>query len=295
MGQDVGPYGGVFKVTDGLIDQFGPDRVRNTPLCEAAVLGAALGLSVRSIPSVVEMQFADFVSEGFNQIINNLAKTHYRWDLPVNVTVRMPTGGGVAAGPFHSQSNEAWFTHTPGLKVAFPSTPYDAKGLLLTALHDPNPVMFFEHKLLYRSVRGQVPEEPYRLPFGSARIVRPGSGYTVVTYGSGVGWARAEAEARPEFDPEIIDLRTLAPWDSEKVLASVKRTGRCLVLHEATRTSGFGAELVAVITEGCFAELDAPVLRCGSLDTPVPFNRELEVEFLASRRLAERVTELMAY
>ena len=197
MGQDVGPYGGVFKVTDGLIDQFGPERVRNTPLCEAAVLGASLGLSVRSIPSVVEMQFADFVSEGFNQIINNLAKTHYRWKLPVNVTVRMPTGGGVAAGPFHSQSNEAWFTHTPGLKVAFPSTPYDAKGLLLTALHDPNPVMFFEHKLLYRSVRGPVPEDPYRLPFGSARVVRPGSGYTIVTYGSGVGWAVAEGGRTP--------------------------------------------------------------------------------------------------
>ncbi len=295
MGQDVADYGGVFKVTDGLIERFGSDRVRNTPLCEAAVLGAGLGLAVRSIPSVIEMQFADFVSEGFNQIVNNLAKTHYRWDLPVNVTVRMPTGGGVAAGPFHSQSTEAWFTHTPGLKVVFPSNPYDAKGLLLTALHDPNPVMFYEHKLLYRSVRGPVPEEPYRLPFGVARRIRKGSGCTVVTYGTGVGWARAKAEAHPEYDIEVIDLRTLIPWDRETVFESVRRTGRVLVLHEATLTSGFGAELAAAIGEECFGELDAPVIRCGSLDTPVPFNRDLETEFLASRRLSDAIERLMTY
>ncbi len=295
MGQDVADYGGVFKVTDGLIERFGSERVRNTPLCEAAVLGAGLGLAVRSIPSVIEMQFADFVSEGFNQIVNNLAKTHYRWDLPVNVTVRMPTGGGVAAGPFHSQSTEAWFTHTPGLKVVFPSNPYDAKGLLLTALHDPNPVMFYEHKLLYRSVRGPVPEEPYRLPFGVARRIRKGSGCTVVTYGTGVGWARAKAEAHPEYDIEVIDLRTLIPWDRETVFESVRRTGRVLVLHEATLTSGFGAELAAAIGEECFGELDAPVIRCGSLDTPVPFNRDLETEFLASRRLSDAIERLMTY
>ena len=295
MGQDVADYGGVFKVTDGLVDRFGPHRVRNTPLCEAAVLGAGLGLAIRSIPSVIEMQFADFVSEGFNQIVNNLAKTHYRWGTPVNVTVRMPTGGGVAAGPFHSQSTEAWFTHTPGLKVAFPSNPYDAKGLLLTALNDPNPVMFFEHKLLYRSRRGAVPQEPYRLPFGVARIARPGSGCTIVTYGSGVTWAMAAAEADPARDIEVIDLRTLIPWDRATVFASVRRTGRCLVLHEATITSGFGAELAAAIGEECFGELDAPVMRCGSLDTPVPFNRNLEIEFLASRRLPDAIEQVMAY
>lgn len=295
MGQDVADYGGVFKVTDGLMERFGSERVRNTPLCEAAVLGAGLGLAVRSIPSVIEMQFADFVSEGFNQIVNNLAKTHYRWGLPVNVTVRMPTGGGVAAGPFHSQSTEAWFTHTPGLKVVFPSNPYDAKGLLLTALHDPNPVMYFEHKLLYRSVRGPVPEEPYRLPFGVARTVRKGSGCTIVTYGTGVGWALAEAEAHPLYDIEVIDLRTLIPWDRQTVFESVRRTGRALVLHEATLTSGFGAELAAAISQECFGELDAPVIRCGSLDTPVPFNRNLEIEFLASRRLSSALKRVMEY
>ncbi len=295
MGQDVAGYGGVFKVTEGLLEQFGPDRVRNTPLCEAAVLGAGLGLSIRDIPSVIEMQFADFVSEGFNQIVNNLAKTHYRWGTPVNVTVRMPTGGGVGAGPFHSQSTEAWFTHTPGLKVVFPSTPYDAKGLLLTSLRDPNPVMFFEHKYLYRSARGPVPEDYYTLPFGVARTVRQGDGCTIVTWGTGVSWGQEAGERHPEFDIEVIDLRTLIPWDRRTLLASVRRTGRCLVLHDATLTSGFGAEIAATISEECFAELDAPVMRCASLDTPVPFNPLLEAEFLARRRLDTTLHQLMHY
>ena len=295
MGQDVAEYGGVFKVTDGLLGRFGRERVRNTPLCEAAVLGAALGLSVRGIPSVVEMQFADFVSEGFNQIVNNLAKTHYRWGTPVNVTVRMPTGGGVGAGPFHSQSTEAWFAHVPGLLIAYPSTPYDAKGLLMTALAEPNPVMFFEHKYLYRSARGPVPEEPYAIPFGRARVVREGEGVTIVTYGLGVSWAEQLAERRGDDALEIIDLRTLIPWDRETVLASVRKTGRCLVLHEATHTAGIGAEIAATITEEAFAHLDAPVMRCASLDTPVPFNAGLEAEFMAVGRLSVKVDKLLAY
>lgn len=295
MGQDVGAYGGVFKVTEGLLNTFGPQRVRNTPLCEAAVVGASLGLAVRGVPSVMEMQFSDFVSEGFNQIVNNLAKTHYRWDLPVNVTVRMPTGGGVGAGPFHSQSTEAWFTHVPGLKVVYPATPYDAKGLLITALRDPNPVMYFEHKFLYRSVRGPVPEEYYGLPFGSARIARKGSGMTIVTYGLGVHWGVEIAEAMPEHDIEVIDLRTLLPWDRETVFASVEKTGRCLVLHEATFTGGFGAEIAAVLSEEKFSALDAPVMRCTSLDTPVPFNRGLEDQFMAKSRLRDAVEKLMRY
>lgn len=295
MGQDVGAYGGVFKVTEGLIDLYGPERVRNTPLCEAAVVGAALGLAVRGIPSVTEMQFADFVSEGFNQIVNNLAKTHYRWGLPVNATIRMPTGGGVGAGPFHSQSTEAWFAHVPGLKVVYPSTPYDAKGLLIASLRDPNPVMYFEHKYLYRSVRGPVPEDFYTLPFGSARIARGGSDLTIVTYGMGVHWSLEIAGSMPELDPEVIDLRTLVPWDRETVFRSVEKSGRCLVLHEDTLTGGFGAEIAAVISEEKFSSLDAPVMRCASLDTPVPFNGGLEAQFMAKSRLRDAIEALMRY
>lgn len=295
MGQDVGHYGGVFKVTEGFVDRFGTARVRNTPLCEAAVLGSALGLAVRGIPSVVEMQFSDFVSEGFNQIVNNLAKTHYRWDLPVNTTIRMPTGGGVAAGPFHSQSTEGWFAQVPGLKIVYPATPYDAKGLILTSLREPNPVMFYEHKFLYRSVRGPVPEESYEIPFGKARIARPGSGGTIVTYGMGVHWGLELAEALPQYDLEVIDLRTLIPWDRETVFASVRKTARCLVLHEATLTGSFGAEIAAVISEEQFGVLDAPVMRCASLDTPVPFNKGLEEQFMAKSRLRQSIEHLMSY
>lgn len=295
MGQDIAEYGGVFKVTEGFLAEFGPQRVRNTPLCESAILGAAFGMALRGRASMVEMQFADFVSCGFNQIVNNLAKTHYRWGEPVNVTVRMPTGAGMGAGPFHSQSNEAWFTHVPGLKVVYPSTPYDAKGLLTTSLADPNPVLFFEHKALYRSIREAVPDGYYNLPFGVARIARTGARATVVTYGMGVHWALKVAADLPELDLEIIDLRTLLPWDRETVFASVRKTGRCLVLHEDTLSGGFGGELASAIGEECFAALDAPVMRCASLDTPVPFNRLLEDQFLAGSRLRDSLRRLLGY
>jgi 2-oxoisovalerate dehydrogenase E1 component len=295
MGQDIAEYGGVFKITEGFVEEFGRERVRNTPLCESAILGSALGLSIRGRASMVEMQFADFVSTGFNQVANNFAKTHYRWGQAVNVTVRMPTGAGVGAGPFHSQSTEAWFTHIPGLKVVYPSNPFDAKGLLTTSLLDPNPVLFFEHKALYRSIKGMVPDAYYNLPFGVAAIAREGEGLTVVTYGWAVHWAVGLAAEMPELDIEVIDLRTLIPWDVERVAASVRKTGRCIVLHEDTLTGGFGAEIAATITEQCFSHLDAPVLRVGSLDTPVPFNRGLVDQFLAKGRLRERVVQLMEY
>lgn len=295
MGQDIAEYGGVFKVTEGFVEQFGRERVRNTPLCESAILGASLGLALRGRASMVEMQFADFVSCGFNQIVNNLAKTHYRWGEPVNVTVRMPTGAGIGAGPFHSQSNEAWFTHVAGLKVAYPSNPFDAKGLLTSSLIEPNPVLFFEHKALYRSVRGMVPDAYYNLPFGVASVVRAGDRVTVVTYGMGVHWIMKLADEMPEMRIEVIDLRTLLPWDRETVFASVRKTGRCLVLHEDTQTGGFGGEIAATIAEEMFDILDAPVMRAASLDTPVPFNRNLEEQFLAKSRLREKLEKVMRY
>ncbi|HVZ38765.1 MAG TPA: dehydrogenase E1 component subunit alpha/beta [Candidatus Kapabacteria bacterium] len=295
MGQDIAEYGGVFKVTEGFVEEFGSDRVRNTPLCESAILGASLGLALRGRASMVEMQFADFVACGFNQIVNNLAKTHYRWGEPVNVTVRMPTGAGMGAGPFHSQSDEAWFTHVAGLKVAYPSTPSDAKGLLATSFADPNPVLYFEHKALYRSIREMVPEGYYTIPFGVARIARAGAGLTIVTYGMGVHWALKLADEMPEAALEVIDLRTLLPWDAETVVGSVRKTARCLVLHEDTITGGFGGEIAARIGEECFQWLDAPVMRCGSLDTPVPFNRALEEQFLAKSRLRSAVERLRQY
>ncbi len=295
MGQDIAEYGGAFKVTEGLVRQFGKNRVRNTPLCESAIVGVSLGLSVAGRASMMEMQFADFVSCGFNQIVNNLAKTHYRWAQSANVTVRMPTGAGVGAGPFHSQSNEAWFTHVPGLKVVYPSTPYDAKGLLTTSLIDPNPVLFFEHKVLYRSIEGLVPDDYFNLPLGQARIVEEGTDITIVTYGLGVHWATEIARDFPQTRIEIIDLRTLLPWDKELVFASVEKTGRCLVLHEDTETGGFAGEIASTIQEERFEYLDAPVMRLGSLDTPVPFNPELEKDFLAKRRLKDKLTRLMEY
>ncbi|MEO0814449.1 MAG: alpha-ketoacid dehydrogenase subunit beta, partial [Myxococcota bacterium] len=293
MGQDIAEYGGVFKVTDGFVERYGRDRVRNTPLCESAVLGCALGLSLAGRPSVVEMQFADFVSCGFNQIVNNLAKTHYRWGAPVQVTVRLPTGAGSSAGPFHSQSNEAWFTHVPGLKVVYPSTAEDAKGLLLASIRDPNPVMFFEHKGLYRSVQGDVPDADYEIALGRARIAQPGDRLTIVTYGAGVKWALAEAERHGGV--EVIDLRSLLPWDRETVFESVAKTSRCIVLHEDTLFGGIGGEIAAEIGEHCFHDLDAPVTRVGSLDTPVPFAKPLEDAFLPQRRLSECVERMLAY
>jgi len=295
MGQDIAGYGGVFKITDGFLAQFGPERVRNTPLCESAILGCALGLSLEGYPCLVEMQFADFVSCGFNQIVNNLAKTHYRWSQPVNVTVRMPTGAGVAAGPYHSQSNEAWFFHVPGLKIVYPSTAYDAKGLLLSSLREPNPVLFFEHKYLYRREVGAVPEVAYSLPIGKAAVRKAGQDIAVITYGMGVNWALAAQEALPELSLHILDLRTLLPWDQEAVEAAVRQTGKAVVLHEDTLTGGIGAELAAWIAEHCFESLDAPVRRVGSLDTPVPFQAALEQQFLPEQRFRQALTELANY
>lgn len=295
MGQDIAEYGGVFKVTEGFVKEFGKERVRNTPLCESAILASGLGLSLCGRASMIEMQFADFVTCGFNQIVNNLAKTHYRWGHGVNVTVRMPTGAGVGAGPFHSQSNEAWFTHVPGLRVVYPSSPFDAKGLLTTALIEPNPVLFFEHKFLYRSVEELVPDDYYNLPLGKARVVHEGNGMTVVTYGLGVHWIKELAGVNPDLGIEIIDLRTLLPWDRETVFASVQKTGRCLVLHEDTTVGGFGGEIAAVVSEECFSFLDAPVMRLGSLETPVPFHPKLEHQFLAQSRLSEKLRQLAGY
>lgn len=295
MGQDIAEYGGVFKVTEGFADRFGKDRVRNTPLCESAIIGAGLGLSLAGHPAMVEMQFADFVSCGFNQIVNNLAKTHYRWGHGVRVTVRMPTGAGVGAGPFHSQSTEAWFTHVAGLRVVYPSTPYDAKGLLTASLREPNPVIFFEHKYLYRSLEGPVPEQYYALSLGRARVVQEGTDATIVTYGWGVHWALDVTRELQGHAIEIIDLRTLLPWDREAVFRSVRKTNRCLVLHEDTLVGGFGGEIAAAVQEECFTSLDAPVMRVGSLETPVPFNPLLEQQFLARRNLHKKIDELLSF
>jgi len=295
LGQDIAEYGGAFKVTDGLMELFGKARVRNTPLCESAIVGITLGLSIKGFKSMMEMQFADFVTVGFNQIINNLAKIHYRWGQPADVVIRMPTGGGVGAGPFHSQSNEAWFVHTPGLKVVYPSTPEDAKGLLCAALADPNPVMFFEHKALYRSISGQVPDDYFTIPIGKARLVQEGDDITIITYGAGVHWATDYAAAHPETSIYILDLRTLLPLDYEAIRTAVQATGKVLLLHEDTLIGGIGGELSAWIGEHCFEYLDAPVIRCASMDTPVPFSIELEKQFMAKSRLGASVEKLMGY
>jgi 2-oxoisovalerate dehydrogenase E1 component len=296
MGQDIAEYGGVFKVTEGFVEKFGKARVRNTPLCESAIIGAGLGLSIKGYKAMVEMQFADFVTVGFNQIVNNLAKIHYRWGQNADVVVRMPTGAGVGAGPFHSQSNEAWFVHTPGLKVVYPSNPADAKGLLCAALEDPNPYMFFEHKAMYRSQIGQVPNNWYTIEIGKANIVREGSDATIITYGMGVHWAKALAEKMAnDYDIEVIDLRTLLPWDKETVAASVNKCGKVMVMHEDCLTGGIGGEIAAWIGEHCFSSLDAPVMREASLDTPVPFALTLEANFLPTARLEATMKKLLLY
>ena len=294
MGQDIAEYGGVFKVTEGLLEKYGKERVRNTPLCEAAIVGTSLGLSINGQKAMMEMQFADFVSEGFNQIVNNLAKIHWRWGQNADVVVRMPTGAGVAAGPYHSQSNEAWFTHIPGLKVVYPSNPTDAKGLLITAFEDPNPVMFFEHKALYRSINEEVPEGYYNLPFGQANLVAEGEKLSIITYGMGVHWAKAIC-AEMDLHADILDLRTLVPLDWDSVYESAKKCGRVLVLHEDTLFGGIGGEIAAGINEHCFEYLDAPVKRLASLDTPVPFVKELEDNFLPKERLKETIESLLLY
>ena len=295
MGQDIAEYGGAFKITEGFVNEFGKERVRNTPLCESAIVGTALGLSLEGYKSMMEMQFADFVTVGFNQIINNLAKIHYRWGQNADVVIRMPTGGGVGAGPFHSQSNEAWFVHTPGLKVVYPSTPIDAKGLLIAAINDPNPVMYFEHKALYRSVSGPVPEDYYEIEIGKARHVREGDEVSIITYGAGVHWAEDYAAEHPEISIDILDLRTLSPLDYLAIREAVQRTGRILLLHEDTLVGGIGGEIAAWIAENCFSILDAPVMRCASLDTPVPFSIELENNFMAKARLDETIQKLLSY
>lgn len=296
MGQDIGAYGGVFKITQGFVEEFGSERVRNTPLCESAILGAAYGLSVKGMKAMVEMQFADFVSVGFNQIVNNLAKSYYRWGQAADVVVRMPTGAGVGAGPFHSQSNEAWFFHVPGLIVVYPSTPSDAKGLLAASISNPNPVMFFEHKALYRSVEleEEVFDDYYEIEIGKAKIVAEGNEVSIITYGAGVNWATHYCN-EAGVDADIIDLRTLLPWDKEAVINSVKKTGKVFILHEDTLTGGIGAEIAAYLAEHCFAYLDAPVKRCASMDTAVPFNINLEQQFLPKDRFKQSLQELLAF
>jgi 2-oxoisovalerate dehydrogenase E1 component len=295
MGQDIAEYGGVFKITDGFVKQFGKERVRNTPICESAILGAGLGLSIKGMKAMVEMQFADFVSEGITQIVNNLAKAHWRWGQQADVVVRMPTGAGTAAGPFHSQSNEAWFFHTPGLKIVYPSNPYDAKGLLCASFEDPNPVMYFEHKLLYRSVKADVPDDYYTVPIGRAKLVREGSDVSIITYGMGVHWAIEILDQMPQVSADVLDLRTLLPWDCEAVEQTVKKTSRILILHEDTLTGGIGAEICAWINEHCFQHLDAPVIRVASLDTAIPFSPTLEQNFLPRQRIKPALEKLLAF
>jgi len=294
MGQDIAEYGGVFKITEGFVEKFGKDRVRNTPLCESAIVGTGLGLSIKGMKAMVEMQFADFVTCGFNQIVNNLAKSHYRWGQNADVVVRMPTGAGVAAGPFHSQSNEAWFFHTPGLKVVYPSTPFDAKGLLNMAFDDPNPIIFFEHKALYRSLTGLVPPEYYQIPFGKARLVRQGSKASIITYGSAVHWSLAAVE-KSGLDVEILDLRSLLPFDKEAIAETVRKTNRVLIVHEDSMTGGIGGEISAWISENCFKDLDAPVMREAAWDTAIPFASTLEKDFLPKERIGAKLKELLTF
>ena len=295
MGQDIAEYGGVFKITDGFVNEFGKERVRNTPICESAIVSAALGLSINGQKAVVEMQFADFVTSGFNPIVNNLAKTHYRWGENADVVVRMPTGAGVGAGPFHSQSNEAWFTHTPGLKVVYPAFPEDAKGLLNASINDLNPVMFFEHKALYRSFSEPVCDDYFTIEIGKAKLIAEGNDVSIISYGMGVHWALEVLKNNPAISADLIDLRTLVPLDKDTILNSVKKTGKAIVLHEDCMMGGFGADIASIISDSCFEYLDAPVKRSASIDTPVPFARELEDKFLAKSSFESQLKELLAY
>ena len=295
LGQDIAEYGGVFKITEGFVTAFGRERVRNTPICESAVVSTAMGLSINGMKAVMEMQFGDFVSSGFNPIVNYLAKVHYRWNEKADVVIRMPCGAGVGAGPFHSQTNEAWFTKTPGLKVVYPAFPYDAKGLLATAINDPNPVLFFEHKALYRSIYQDVPKSYYTLPFGKAALLKEGTDLSIVTFGAGVHWALEALEQNPQISADLLDLRTLQPLDMDAVYSSVKKTGKLLVLQEDTLFGGVGSDIAALVGEHCFEHLDAPVKRVGSLETPVPFARNLENKFLPKERLSEEIRKLFDY
>ncbi|WP_250436591.1 alpha-ketoacid dehydrogenase subunit alpha/beta [Hanstruepera flava] len=295
MGQDIAEYGGVFKITDGFVEQFGNERVRNTPICESAIVEAGMGLSIAGMKAVVEMQFADFVSSGFNPIVNYLAKSHYRWNQHADVVVRMPCGAGVAAGPFHSQTNEAWFTKTPGLKVIYPAFPYDAKGLLATAINDPNPILFFEHKALYRSIRQEVPVDYYTLPFGKASVLREGESVTIISYGAAVHWALETLEKNPDIQADLIDLRSLQPLDTETIYNSVRKTGRVIILQEDSLFGGIASDISAQIMENCFEDLDAPVKRVASMETPIPFINQLEEQYLAKGRFENALRELLAY
>lgn len=295
MGQDIGDYGGVFKITDGFVKKFGHDRVRNTPLCEAAIVGAALGLSINGAKAMMEMQFADFSTEGFTQIVNNLAKIHWRWGQKADVVIRMPTGAGVGAGPFHSQSNEAWFTHTPGLKVVYPAFPYDAKGLLNAAIEDPNPVLFFEHKALYRSVYQEVPQDYFTLPIGKASTIKEGEDCTIIAYGQGVHWAIDYLKNNPHVKADLIDLRTLVPLDEESILTSVKKTGRALVITEDVEIGSIASDIASLIHEKCFEYLDAPVKRLCSINTAVPFAKALENGFLPKDKIPSEIEALLNY
>lgn len=295
MGQDIAEYGGVFKITEGFLEAFGKERVRNTPICESAIVSAAMGLSINGYKAIMEMQFADFVTSGFNPIINYLAKSHYRWNQKADVVVRMPCGAGVGAGPFHSQTNEAWFTHTPGLKVVYPAFPYDAKGLLATAIEDPNPVLFFEHKALYRSIRQEVPTNYYTLPIGKASLLREGNDVTIVTYGAGVHWALETLDEMKEVSADLLDLRTLSPLDTEAIFSSVKKTGKLIVLQEDSMFGGMASDISAMVTEACFEYLDAPIKRVASLETPIPFAAKLEEQYLPIQRFKKDLVALLAY
>ena len=295
MGQDIAEYGGAFKITDGFVAQFGKERVKNTPICESAVVSAGMGLSINGCKAIVEMQFADFVSTGFNPIVNLLAKSHYRWLENADVVVRMPCGGGTQAGPFHSQTNEAWFTKTPGLKVVYPAFPYDAKGLLNTAINDPNPVMFFEHKQLYRSIHQDVPTNYYTIPFGKAALLKEGSDVTIIAFGAAVHWALDTLKNNPEISADLLDLRTLQPLDTEEIFISVKKTGKAIIFQEDTMFGGIASDISALIMEHCFEYLDGPVKRVASLDSPIPFTKALEDQFLSKGRFEEALKELMAY
>ena len=295
MGQDIADYGGVFKISEGFLEIYGTDRIRNTPICESIILSMSLGLSIAGNKSIVEMQFADFVSSGFNAVVNNLAKSYYRWGQCANVVVRMPCGGGVGAGPFHSQTNEAWFTHTPGLKVVYPAFPADAKGLFLAATEDPNPVMFFEHKALYRSISGVVSDGYYTTPIGEAHLVNDGQDVSIITYGLGVHWALEFIAQNPDISIDLLDLRTLIPLDKEAIEMTVKKTGKVLILHEDSHIGGFGADISSFISQYLFEYLDAPVYRVSSLDTPIPFAHALEKKYLANDRLKESILSLSSY
>ena len=295
MGQDIAEYGGVFKITDGFVNLFGKERVRNTPICESAIVSASLGLSINNFKAVMEMQFADFVTSGFNPVVNNLAKTHYRWGENVDVVLRMPTGAGVGAGPFHSQSNEAWFTHTPGLKVVYPAFPEDAKGLLISSINDPNPVMFFEHKALYRSISGLVSDDYFTIKLGKAKLIKSGCDVSIISYGMGVHWALDVLNRNNDISADLIDLRTLIPLDENTIIESVKKTGRAIVLHEDCMLGGFGADIASLVSDKCFKFLDAPVKRSSSLDTPVPFSIYLEDQFLPKSRFEKQLKDLLNY